>query len=380
MCEAAPPVVRLSVTSEGGPFTRGDAVSIAFETDRPAEVAFTSTPGGRFVERADHVFWSAGGEDAEGDVDWPWFTGPVTVTATARDADGCVGEASVDIVLAGDVVLTDALRGTLLVYGSDGRYLGRYAQVIEGRGLGAIITMPRSAGGGVLVAVGPEGGRRAEMKHLGPGGELVRDFESTDLAGIPLWAEGEGPRALLYWPARDEILADNGDEGRIFRFNPAGEYLGDYVLPGDGAFGRESIGFGLVGERAVAGVGQRERIYYIDSPDPPEAAELMVEAGDGFDSLIAVGSGYDDTVVALMRRGGNEFRAYAYDTRARQTAMTFLRFETRYITRFLGAYLTLDLNGFALRGLDLQTIEEDWDEIADINIGTRGGFAWLDPP
>ena len=247
------------------------------------------------------------------------------------------------------------------------------------QGLGAVMAMPTGGGGGVLVVVGAEGERRAGMKQIGADGNLIRDFEDRNLAGIPLWDEGESPRSLMFWPARNEILADNGSEGRVFRFNLEGQFVGEYVLPGDGQFGRESIGFGLVGDRAVAGVSQRERIYYLDI-DPPEPAELMVEAGDGFDSLIAVGSGYESSVVAPMRRGGNEFRAYAYDTRARETAMVFLGAETRYIVRFLGNYLTLDLNGFTLRGRDLQSIEDDWDDIAEINIGSRGAFAWLDPP
>lgn len=379
VCEGPAPVVRLRKVTEGDRFTRADAVEIAYEVEPAAEVVFSAAPGGRFVEREASVFWSAGGEDGEHDVDWPWFTGPVTVTAKATDGAGCVGEATIDLTLVGDVVLTDALRGTLLTYGSDGRYLGRYAQVIEGRGLGAVIAMPTAGGGGVLVVVGPEGERLAGMKQLGADGQLVREFENRNLAGIPLWAGGRGPNHLMYWPARDEILADNGAEGRIFRFDLEGQFIGEYVLPGDGQFSRESIGFGLVGDRAVAGTGQRERIYYLDN-EPPEPAELMVEAGDGFDSLVAVGSGHDETVVALMRRGGNEFRAYAYDTRARETAMLFLRAETRYIVRFMGGYLTLDLNGLTLRGRDLHAIEEDWDARADINIGSRGAFAWLDPP
>ncbi len=373
---AEAPVVRAQLVAEG-PFTRGDAVEIRFEIEPPGDYAlrFEAEPGGRFVERADHVFWSAGANEA-GDVDWPWFSGEIGVRVLA-DAGGCVGSAEVQVRLVGDVLLSDGLGGAIYTYGSDGRYLGRYAQVIEGRVLGALVALPEAAGGGVLVAVSPEGGREeALLIQLDAHGQELRRWENRNLAGIPLWADREAPRHLMWWPERGELLADNGPRSEVYRFDEQGRYLGAYALPGDGQFSRESIGFALVGGRAVAGTAQRDRIYYLDV-EPPE---LMVEAGDGFDDLVGLCSGYEDSVLALMRRGGNEARAYAYDARARETAMGFLRGQTLHCLPFMGGYLMLDANGLSQRHANLDLFDEpDFDEPAPVNIGTRAGFTWLNP-
>ncbi len=213
-------------------------------------------------------------------------------------------------------------------------------------------------------------------------GELIATFESTDLAGNPLWDPQPGPRQLAWWPGRDEVLADNGPEGRVYRFNLRGEYLGELVVPTLDQHRPESLGFAFLGGRPVAATSI-SRAYYMDV-EPPE---LVFEAGDGFDDAIALATGHEDTVVALMRRGGSEWRAYRYDARARPRGEpTFLRHETRYLVPFLDGHLSVDLNGLLHLGPDLaprgrggQAWDgESWDEIAPIDIGARGGITWLD--
>ncbi len=321
-----PPTVTAELISEG-PFTRADAVEIAFTVEHPTDVhlvfeAMTPDggPGGRFVEREDRVFWSAGGNDLPEDVDFPWFTGEVTVRVVA-DGGGCVGSAEVQVTLVGDFVVTDSIAGGLFTWGSDGRYLGRYGQLLEGRGLGAMLPLPEAAGGGLLVVIGKEGGRpRTELVHIDREGARVREWENRGLAGEELWDDSKRqPNHLLYWAERGEVLMDNAPEGAIHRWDLEGTYLGTYQLPQERP--EYSIGFAMLEGRPVAGSRANDRLYFIDT-DPPE---LLFDTGDGFDDLIGLSDGLDGSLLALMRRGGNEFRAYTYDRRGDVQETGFMR-------------------------------------------------------
>ncbi|MCB9539820.1 MAG: hypothetical protein H6704_26715 [Myxococcales bacterium] len=174
------------------------------------------------------------------------------------------------------------------------------------------------------------------------------------------------------------MLADNGADRRIFRFNLQGEYLGAIELPRQGQTNYEPIGFASVDGRPVAGSDIGTRLYYVDV-DPPEP--LLVGIGDGFDTLIGLTDGAAaDQVVALMRRGGAEFRLYGIDTRLRPHGEAIPRAEIRYMTRFLDGFLAIHINGITRYTADLEdpTPGEDWDQRAATNIGARGGIAWLD--
>ena len=361
--------------------TRDEAAEIHFSAPNahaPVHYRFESDVGGIFTEREDRVFWAAGGPDDEDAVDWPWWTGPVRITVHGIDADGCRGQATVTVTLGGDVLLGDALRGTLFAYGSGGRYLGRFTQVTPARGLGALLALPQDAGGEVLAVVGFQAQEGpARIRRIARDGRVLGDFEHTDLAGSPLWEAGNDPRQLIWWADRGEVLADMAKNGRVIRFNPQGEYLGELILPRRDENNPPTIGFAMVGDRPVAANSVTERLYYLDR-DPPE---LMVIAGNGFERVIGLTTGYDGQVVAVLQNGGQEFRLASYDSFAEERASAPLTSETHYVRRFGGGYLSLDLNGFTLRRPDLAPtapLDQRWDEIAPVNIGQRGGFVWLD--
>ena len=174
------------------PYHRGEAVEITVEVDRDAEMSFEADEGGRFTPRADRVFWAAAGGEP-GDVDWPWWTGPVEVTVRATTGDGCTSTASVAVTLYGDVILGDLSRSYLFAVGSDGPRLGRFRQVTE-RGIEDAILLPDR---GFAVILGDDGDEPAFIRRLDADGDMLLDFAAVDEAGAPLWAHDE-PEHLLY--------------------------------------------------------------------------------------------------------------------------------------------------------------------------------------
>lgn len=367
----------------GAPIIRGEWITAGFEVEGgAAPITFTAAgdPGGlvSVAEAAQELTWAPGHTEA-GALPAPWWTGPVTVTLRARDALGCTADASFQITVAGDVMISDAYDGRLYIFGGDGQFLTHGPQPGQGRGIELLLPLPRDVdGGGFIALIAPEGGAPTTLRRLDMTGAATGlDFQTQDPGGNPLYADNAVPRSLFYDAARGEVLADNDSGSRIHRWRLSdGQYVGAWIMPYDGQGPTQALGFAQLDEQLVFAHEQHDRLYRLDGDE-------LVEIGavGGFtDDMFMLVSG-PDRVFAVMR-SGQEFTAYGYDLEGRQISEAPLYlYRPRQITPFLDGYLStypynletrLHLMDMAFAAVDR------WHLNADYGWRAPSGIAWLD--
>jgi hypothetical protein len=362
-----------------------------YRRDEPAEITFTANAaggpprmrfaadaGGRFTERADRVFW-AGGAGEETDVPWPWWTGPVRVTVTAADARGCSASATVDVTLAGDVVLTDGERPSPMVYGSHGAYLGRLPLVGDGRGLHAATVLPDSEGRGLVVTQWAHDGQPPAFRRLDERGRVVGELEPTDLAGERIFPAGDRPTALAWWPARREVVAAGAAEGRVPRWRADGTFAGEYEVPLDhGGGSHEPVGFGFRGPALAVGRDLNNRVFALH-PDDGGATPLF-DVGEGFDDLVRLAPGHGGSILAVASRAG-VWRIERFDGGGVLDGTAVGVQGVISVVPFVDDYLVLDQNGARVMGRAVSEnlgLAPEWDRGHPPDLRTRSGLVWLD--
>ena len=352
-CGADGPVVSASLV-EDRPYHRGEAAEIDFEVDREAEMSFEADHGGRFTPRDDRVFWAAGGGEP-GDVDWPWWTGPVAVTIRATDADGCTAVATVHVTLYGDVLLGDLSRSYLFAIGSDGRRLGRFRQVTE-RGIEDAILLPDR---GFIVILSEDGDEPAFLRRLDENGDVVNDFSTIGTGGAPLYDHAE-PKNVIHDPVRDLVWVDNGADSHVHRFRLDGTYVDRIKIPNnDSAFADDTLGFAQLPDgRVLVGQADRRKLYAIGDDGVPQIwTELEAEP-------IGMETDHEGGVVVVMQSGNDViWMAFQADGRERVRQEYFQSPFGNHLIPFRDGYLyTTNSNGRA-RYLDRQLREVE-DEAA----------------
>ncbi|MGK0359767.1 MAG: hypothetical protein ACI9U2_002073 [Bradymonadia bacterium] len=99
------------------PMARGEVFAFEYRADLDAQVEL-SAPYGEFQRQGSMVEWAPRGGNP-GDLPWPWWTGPVELTVTAR-LGACSVEERFSVVVTGDVLLFDGVDGAIWVVGSGG--------------------------------------------------------------------------------------------------------------------------------------------------------------------------------------------------------------------------------------------------------------------
>lgn len=283
-CAAIPVQARV----EGaGPFLRNQPITIRY-TAPAARMSFRSEIPGTARAREGHVvfnFVAAPG---------PIWSGSRRFTVVA-EADGCVGTASVDLPLAGDVVMGDD-RGNLHAIGSDGRHLGRLATLADGADVAALaVVRAPERPPALIVALGRHGADGPRILRIGLDGTVQRRFEMEDLRSDPLYPSSE-PRHLLWDATRGHVWADLGPGGRAYVWRDSGEYIGHVVITGG-----EAIGLAMEGGDPVFGNGRGGRVYRVTETDPEVFATEVVADVD--EPIQTVATGFEDTLVAIYYDG-----------------------------------------------------------------------------
>jgi hypothetical protein len=352
-------------------YVRSEAAEIPFTVHATGAVhmAFSADAGGRFTPRDDRVFWAAGGGQ-DHDVAWPWWTGPVHVTVRATDGRGCAGEASVAVTLAGDVLMTDGEHPGPLVYGSDGRYLGRLPPVGDVRGLGAVTAMPA---GLAIVIPSPFG-----LLLLDRTVRVTGQAQLLDNAGQALFTEGRVPPTLAWWPARHELVAAGADAGVLPRWNDHGAFAGKYVVPTDGGGRRELFGFAFVGDALVVGRDLNNRLFRLRAADGQQDA--LFDVSDTFHDPASLAPGLDGSILAVIHEGPL-WSILRYDTVGNPDLNEWdSQSPVLALVPFIDSYLELDENGVHRITPDLRPWPgaDTWDMGFPENFFRRAGLAWLD--
>ncbi len=362
--------------SEDRPYHRGEAAEITFTVDREAEMSFEADHGGRFTPRADRVFWAAGGGEP-GDVDWPWWTGPVEVTVRATDGNGCTATAIVAVTLYGDVIVGDLSRSYLFALGSDGRRLGRFRQVTE-RGIEDAILLPDR---GYAVILGEDGDEPAFIRRLDEQGDMVLDFDAVDSGDNPLWAHDE-PAHLLYDPIRELLWVDNGLDSYVHRFRLDGTWVDRVLVPGHNNFNDETIGFAQLGDgRVLVAHDGGDEVYAIGPDDVPvifaEVEQDVTTLASDHEGGVVVVQGDRNSVVwmAFLANGRECVRQEFYQSP-----------DADHLVTFRDGYLYTHNSGGHVRYLDrqLRPVDEedapfrqmtDFDDFRSVQ-----GPMWLHAP
>jgi hypothetical protein len=362
-------------------YARNEAAEITFTAQGRGDVhmRFHADAGGRFRERADRVFWSPGGGEA-GDVDWPWWSGPVTVTVTGVDSHGCQGEATVAVRMAGDVLAAEWDRGYLFALGSDGRPLGRWKQVSD-QGLGAIVALPPARTGGFAAVLRGRGDEQPlRIVRLDAHGSITADFELTDHAVQPLYTDGKEPSHLVWDPRHQEVLADGGNHDRVYRWNARGEFEDAIQIPGnDSTYNDQPVGFGVLGDGTVIVGHENERkLYALTDGGPMLWAEVVAPPQ-------VLASSHDGGIAGCSYEG-NDTYYYRYDAQGREAHHEQVYLESvRALAPFRDGYLGGDLLGGRLYYLNADlVIQDDTDLFRQTHsfddLESVGGFVWLDLP
>ncbi|MFN3198872.1 MAG: hypothetical protein ACE366_10735 [Bradymonadia bacterium] len=318
-----------------GPIDRGQVITLSADGVETLELVAEAVEGGTLTSVGDTVRYTPGS-----DLQWPWWTGPVTVQVEGLRPDGtCAGRVEVQIPVWGDVLIGDGRTGAILAYGSDGRRLGRFAQGTE-NGVHDIIALPESQGGGFVVSGRGSNEQPAEVIRLGPDGRRLTDFTMTDFEGNPLYDNmyNYGPFHLIWDANRGVLLGDNVAYGMIPQWNLEGEYLGSLQLPEDGSdFNNRkvSVGFALDDEgHVIAGRAGRHKLWRLPMDGDPV---IFVQVDHELET-IANGGGDE---IMVHHAWGNDSYYMTFDSAGRGLAgpVEYFNVYKRYITRFRSGYL-----------------------------------------
>lgn len=352
-------------------------IDVVVQADGATELTFESDQGGIFTERDTFAFWAAGGGEP-GHVDWPWWTGPVTITVRATDAQGCSGETTVSIQLAGDVLVAEGQRSYLFAFGSDGRRLGRFRQIDE-QGLSGATLLPPDVGGGIVLCLRKDSAAEVAgyLRWMSDDGQDFVDFDRVDLAGSPLWETSRHPWNVVYDAVNGYVVADRGVDGSIHRFLPTGEYVDSIVVPGANNFRNQVRGFAVLGDGSLLMAFDRTRQIHRLAPD-------------GTFSEFTVG-GRDVSTVTTARDGGamiiegnaNQVTWRYFDQNGREiyTQMDH-PMDAEYLIPFMDGYLSAAASGpvrYADEGLQVPPGDESPFQYAyDFeDVSTPEAIIWL---
>ncbi len=373
-CAGALPVVTATLV-EDRLYHRAEAVEVRYTVDQEAEVTLSAPEGGRFTPRDDHFFWAAGGGEM-GDVDWPWWTGPVTLTVTAN-ANGCIGEATVQAQLAGDVLVADWSGSYLFTLGSDGRRLGRFRQIGE-QGLTAAIKIPSAHGGGFAVVMRPRNGEDAQVRKLTREGDMDVDFEMLGSDGLPLYPEGRRLDQIAFDPVNGYIVGDNGVGDTLVRWDLQGQFVDRIQLPGDNNFNDHTTGLAAFADGTMLAAKDSRTAVYAISP----GGEVQIFT-DPSCEVSAIGPGQDDTVI-LVCGNQNEVDYFRFDRNGRELAHNEAwQADARHIIPFMNGYLQSGSSSSRLkyRNAALEEVESEdspFQQDHDFDdISTAAGVIWL---
>ena len=344
-----PPTVHAELV-EDRLYRRREPVEITFRVE-PAgdwQMSFAADPGGRLTGRADRVFYGTGGEEPD-DLPWPWWTGPVQVTLTARSDDGCTGQTTVPVRVAGDVLVADLGRSHLMMVGSDGQVLGRFAQVTD-RGLRAVTLLPLEQGGELLVSIRGRDGQPPLIRRLDRTGATVNDFETTNLAGEALWPTDRMPLQLAWDPINHLVVANEAPGGLLHRFTALGEYVDSLEVPdGPGSFNDRTYGFAVLGDGTLlAGRADGRNVYRLLDG----AFEAFTQCPDG---CTAMGDALDGGAV-IGAGNENDVEWFHVDLlgRDRWQREDFLGFDPQSFHPFADGYLAVPNGGSRIVYLDAE--------------------------
>ena len=150
-------------------YARHQPVEIIYTAPPGYEVTATAFEGGRIEQSPGRFFYTPGGREP-GDLPWPRWTGPVNVSVWGANlAAECVEIVDLMVTVAGDVVLGDRRGAQIVVYGSDGHYLGPFA-TLEGAGVQWITVLPSHGEhmGGLAAVVSSGNGNPPKIKIMDP--------------------------------------------------------------------------------------------------------------------------------------------------------------------------------------------------------------------
>ena len=196
-------------------------------------------------------------------------------------------------------------------------------------------------------------------------------FETLDRSGDPIYIEDHHPGRIVYDPARDELLADGDERGRVHRWSLDGVHQGFIELPGGG----EPIGFGMLEGEVVVGILRDYDLYRLPVDREPA---FFVTAGRSFQNVFGVATGHDDTVLAFIEQ---EEIIYAFGPGGRAAGTgDYGSGAVRHMMIFRDGHLFTSTTGGSLRllGPDLMVADNQWDERPDGSFPSYIGVAWLD--
>ena len=378
--DCAPDAVRLTARlADPGPYSRAEAAVITYEvTPAGAYRMFGSGPSGGEIADAGPgrvEFRAAGGEGSPHGVRVPLWQGPYPVELAAQSDEGCVGKATVEVPLVGDVIVGDD-GGHLHLRGSDGRPVAELGQALE-QPMSALILDPDDPQG--LIAGFRSGlGGGPFIARLDARGNIRKRFAEVDLQGGPLFPDG-GPRHLYHDRDSDEILCDGVSDGTILRFDRFGDFVGRWRVPAENDYA--SIGFTRQEGRVIAGHASHDRLYFLgDTP------ELYLDTGGSFHELYAMAPAYDDEVmvihslgdyanqISLFGPGGQEMRNQEIGAAQPEHVVPF---RGGYLA--VGAYEPIVRYDRDLTPHDPAATGEPWNAGGTLGFSRATSLVWLNP-
>ena len=358
---------------ERRPYVRDEPAEIRYSAAAGYTVDAESPAGGHLAARAGRYFYTARGGEL-GDLAWPHWTGEVTVRLTATHPElDCEAVVDVGVPVAGDVLQGDAHGGRIVVYGSDGGFLGDLPPVNE-RGVLSIVVVPPAEGfaGGLAVLIWRSDGTPAEIRLLDrQGGVLPVAFDTQEINGDLIYRIGRAPHQLF---VRDGMLwADLGSRCRVHRWNLQGTYLDAVTYPCDHPESTRMVGFGVLdGDVLVGRYTGATRLY-----DAEGNLRLDVPS---FGALRGVVCGHEGDIVVFT--SGSESRIWLYNAQGRLLVEEPTRNGHHpYMVSFLDHYLVREPEiGLYLRHRDLSPVvpHEAWNHGLQGLWWDNGGLAWLD--
>jgi hypothetical protein len=305
---------------------------------------------------------------------WPRWSGPIELRITAT-AGNCVATADATAQLAGDVVATTQ-GGAIWLYGSDGVYLGRIAQVADRRIEGVALIPPDVDGAGIVTIVQEAGDTPPTLVKIGYDGERV-DFETETLAREVIYPNN-GPRHVAWDPVRQVVVS--ADTDKVHMWDVDGLYQGALDQPSDRTgFPNSITGFGFFADGTMAVTDlPRRRLYAMPEGGGPQ---ILMEIPDG--EAEGIGNAHGGHVVVSVQYGNDVF-IHVVGRNGQDVASVELDghiWAPRYIFAFLdGTYLSTAGNAGSFiytHGPDLQRLEGRWQSGAPDQSETITGLAWM---